>query len=337
MHGFAVDEKGHKMSKSLGNIIVPKDIIGRYGCDAIRWWVAAHATQQTSIPVGDAILKASADCVQKIRAVLKYLVGCLPPATDAADSSSAIQMANIDYKSLPILDQYFLHSLAEFSDQITALYKSYQYNRVTATILHFVSNDLSAQYLHLIKDRLYCGTTDEHQRLQPVLLATFCVLNKVLWPIVPFTVEECWSYYGRQPFYKEIVSIPDEWRSTSYRDVIKECTEQRQEIHQMADGNTWTLDVAITCDMEMYRRLSHMQPDGLDQESNSELCEFLQVSSVTLIPCEESNNQYKRLRSIRGQLCERCRRFAVDIDGSLCERCIMVLNEKKEDAACKLM
>lgn len=185
------------MSKSLGNTIVPKDIITKFGCDTIRWWVAAHATQQTSIPVGNAILQSSSECVQKIRSTLKYLVGCLPAINERLSENLSQKLDSIDVKSLPILDKYFLNSLAEFDENIAQLYKTYQYNRVTAIILNFVTNDLSAQYLHLIKDRLYCGNIEQHQQLQSILTAAFLVLNKALWPIVPFMVEECWNYYGQ--------------------------------------------------------------------------------------------------------------------------------------------
>lgn len=356
VHGFAVDEKGHKMSKSLGNIIVPKDIIAKYGCDAIRWWVAAHATQQTSIPVGDAILQSSAECVQKIRATLKYLVGCLPAAAAAANGGEsqeniAHKFNQLDVNALTILDKYFLNSLTEFDENVSKLYETYQYNRVTASILHYVTNDLSAQYLHLIKDRLYCGTIEQHQQLQLVLTAAFAVLNKALWPILPFIVEECWSYYGQytsrnlfskyksfylkktdtQPFYQQNITIPSAWKNLEPAEFINECLEHRQQIHQIIDANTWTFDVSINCRMEAFRRLSFMHPTCEEPLTDSELCEFLQVSSVTLIPSENFQNQQSiRVRTIRGALCARCRRFAVDIETTLCQRCITVLAEKEQ-------
>lgn len=186
VHGFAVDENGMKMSKSLGNVIVPGDIIEKYGVDTLRWWVAHHATQHTSIPVGQTTLQGSAESVQKIRATLKYLVGCL---------GTSDLRSEIDLTQLRIIDRYFLNSLFEFQSEIQTMYDSHQYNRAAAVILNFVSNDLSAFYLHLIKDRLYCGTSDQYSAVQSVLRAAFIVLNKALWPITPFLVEECWSYY----------------------------------------------------------------------------------------------------------------------------------------------
>lgn len=190
VHGFAVDENGLKMSKSLGNVIVPGDIIEQYGVDTLRWWVAHHATQHTSIPVGQTTLQGSAECVQKIRATLKYLVGCLGSRSEQTIST------DIDLNQLRVMDKHFLNTLYEFQKEVQKSYDSHHYNRAAATILNFVTNDLSAFYLHLIKDRLYCGTETEYSILQQVLYTAFMVLNKALWPITPHLVEECWSYYG---------------------------------------------------------------------------------------------------------------------------------------------
>lgn len=186
VHGFAVDKNGHKMSKSLGNIIVPQEIIEKYGTDTLRWWVAHHAAHHTSVPVGQSTLQGSAECVQKLRATLKYLVGCL--------NDTEIKEVNLD--KLKIVDVYFLRSLATFERDISAEYADHQYNRVAATIVNFITNDVSAFYLHTIKDRLYCGSVDEYRSLQAVLHKALLVLNKAVWPITPFLVEECWSYIG---------------------------------------------------------------------------------------------------------------------------------------------
>lgn len=190
VHGFAVDENGLKMSKSLGNVIVPGEIVEKYGVDTLRWWVAHHATQHTSIPVGQTTLQGSTECVQKIRATLKYLVGCLGSRDQHHIST------DIDPKKLRVMDKFFVNSLIEFQKEVQQTYDSHHYNRAAATILNFVTNDLSAFYLHLIKDRLYCGTEAEYLALQQVLYAAFVVLNKALWPITPHLVEECWSYFG---------------------------------------------------------------------------------------------------------------------------------------------
>lgn len=187
------------MSKSLGNIILPKDIIAKYGTDTLRWWIAAHGTQHSSIIVSDALLKQTGDVIQRIRKVLKYLVGCV-------EAERNVNELNFDTNNLFNLDKYFLNSLVELDDEVTNLYKSYQYNRVTSTILNFVTNQLSGTYLHIVKDRFYCGTKDEIAAVQNVLRSALYVLNKTLWPIIPYVVEECWSYHGKFKRYKRLLN-----------------------------------------------------------------------------------------------------------------------------------
>lgn len=177
------------MSKSLGNIIEPKDIIAKYGTDTLRWWVAAHGTQHSSIIVSDALLKQTGEVVQRIRKVLRYLVGCV-------ETERTVNDLNFDTTTLFHLDKFFLNELVELDDEVTTLYKSYQYNRVTSTILNFVTNQLSGTYLHTVKDRFYCGTLAQQADVRNVLRSALYVLNKALWPIIPFMVEECWSYHG---------------------------------------------------------------------------------------------------------------------------------------------
>lgn len=182
------------MSKSLGNIIHPKDVIAQYGTDTLRFWAAAHGTQHASIIVSDGLLRQTADTVQRIRKVLRYLVGCLETERNVND-------LNFDTTNLFHLDKFFLNSLAELDDEVTLAYKSYQYNHVTSTILNFISNQLSGTYLHLVKDRFYCGTTAERDDVRNVLRSALYVLNKMLWPLVPFMVEECWSYHGKSQIF----------------------------------------------------------------------------------------------------------------------------------------
>lgn len=189
-HGFTVDANNRKMSKSLGNVIHPKDMIVKYGTDTLRWWTAAHSTQHASIVVSDSLLAQSAETIQRIRKVLRYLVGCL-------ETDRKVHDLNFDTQNLFLLDKMFLNSLVEFNDEVTEAYNSYQYNRVTSTILNFVANELSAMYLHTVKDRFYCGTKNERDDVQKVLRSALYVLNKTLWPITPYVVEECWSYHGK--------------------------------------------------------------------------------------------------------------------------------------------
>lgn len=330
VHGFAVDETGAKMSKSLGNVIAPGEIIAQFGVDALRWWVAHHATQHTSVPVGPATLQSAAECVQKCRATLKYLVGSV--ASDA-DVPPAVPTAC----TLRVVDEHFLSALAAFEQQIGTMYAAHQYNRAAATILNFITNEMSASYLHVIKDRLYCGGRAEHEALRAVLHVAYVTLSRALWPIIPFVVEECWAHFAAQPFYKSVAAAsgkrpPHQTDVThSARAELLELVQQmKQKLNQSErDTNPWMLHATISASESIIDRLSVLHGQQMQPLHDSELCELLQVGGVTLVPDEAATAFTVSTRGIEGTLCGRCRRFTVPtVTGGVCPRCADVLKEK---------
>lgn len=121
VHGFTVDSKGQKMSKSLGNIVEPRQIIDKHGVDTLRWWVAAHSTQHSSIIVGDSILESSKENVQRIRTVLKYLLGVVKSLNPIPATSSIVGLSH--------LDRFMLAKTCDFEGTTFQHYDTYQYNR----------------------------------------------------------------------------------------------------------------------------------------------------------------------------------------------------------------
>uniref|UniRef100_A0A2M4AI52 isoleucine--tRNA ligase n=1 Tax=Anopheles triannulatus TaxID=58253 RepID=A0A2M4AI52_9DIPT len=328
VHGFAVDENGMKMSKSLGNIISPSSIISKYGCDVLRWWVCSHATQNTSIPVSHKLLTSSADSVQKLRGILKFLLGALERAGSGEPE--------IRTEMLHHIDRYYLQQLVEFRRNVFELYEAYQHNRATASILNFCLSTLSGLYLHVIKDRLYCGTDEEHAHVIAILANTYQTLCEVLWPIVPFLVEESWTYYrGNDSFYKwsrtDLLRTPPltvDSSAESSCTAVEVALELRHAVYaQQAqlNVNSWLLQVTVECDENDFTQLSALHPPVGRADAETELCELLQIGSVEL-----------RCRSaVRG--IESVDRFAVKIsksDQSLCPRCRRFLVPEGNDHAC---
>ncbi|XP_053673887.1 isoleucine--tRNA ligase, mitochondrial [Anopheles nili] len=333
VHGFAVDENGMKMSKSLGNVICPKQIVQRYGCDALRWWVCCHAIQNTSIPVSHKLLGSSAESVQKLRGILKFLLGIVAP--DGADS---VKTNTIEKSLLCHVDRYYLGQLEEFHRQVFELYESYQHNRATAVILNFCISTLSGLYLHVIKDRLYCGSKEEHNNLRAILDRTYRVVSKVLWPIIPFLVEESWTYYDRDQFYKSAHHISNTTQVPAAQTVTAiECAlDLRHAVYQQAqlNVNTWLLELAVECTGSDLALLTLLHPKLDQRECETELCEMLQVGSVVLREGSSSNNRFAITVTKSDQpLCQRCRRFLLvnldgDCAGPTCARCNAILNKQ---------
>ncbi|XP_029729776.2 isoleucine--tRNA ligase, mitochondrial [Aedes albopictus] len=322
VHGFAVDENGMKMSKSLGNIISPKDITKQYGCDALRWWVAAHAIQNVSIPVSHKLLGSSADNLQKIRGIMKYLLGASAGAVDKSRNSS----------DLSHVDQYFLQQLQQFHDSVFNFYNSYQYNKSSAAIVTFCVSTLSGFYVHLIKDRLYCGSDEQHRNLQEILALTLNVLCKVLWPIAPFLVEESWSYRANEPFFKSCHRLnTTSPLATNVTPIIEQALDLKRHVFQQhqLDVNPWLLTVEATVSRNELQLLRQLHPNLNEPQVDSELCEILQVGSLTLREAEDTVERSIRLDKMDHHLCPRCRRFALSATGShVCQRCEQVLKTK---------
>uniref|UniRef100_A0A182XVI5 isoleucine--tRNA ligase n=1 Tax=Anopheles stephensi TaxID=30069 RepID=A0A182XVI5_ANOST len=331
VHGFAVDENGLKMSKSLGNVICPKQIAKQYGCDALRWWVCAHATQHTSIPVSHKLLGSSAENVQKLRAILKFLLGVVAP-----DGSRTRARPNVDIQPdrLHHIDRYYLQQLEAFHQTVFSLYDSYQHSKATAAILNFCQSTLSGLYLHVIKDRLYCGTGDEHSNLKAILDATYRTVSKVLWPIVPFLVEESWKYYEADHFYSSNHQHqPNATLRAAPQSVhAVECAlELRHAVYQQAqlNVNTWLLEVAVECSDSDLALLTMLHPSLHVPERSTELCELLQVGSVALLKPSSSENRFTvRVKKSDRPLCQRCRRYLVSEQDPICPRCNNVLSQR---------
>ncbi|KAI8120111.1 mitochondrial, Isoleucine--tRNA ligase [Lucilia cuprina] len=320
VHGFTVDEKGHKMSKSLGNVISPTDIRKTYGVDVLRWWVASHGTQHMAITVSDKLLQQSAENLSKIRSTLRYLNGAIGERTNNRYSKATDKQI--------YLNRYLLNKLYDFEKEIFTLYDCYEYNRVVASVQNFVTNQISAIYVHLIKDRLYCGTPAEIADIRDTLEKCYTVLSKALWPIAPFLVEESWSYYDpTTPFYQQQIATDSSWKTPLVEDVVDTALHVKRLINQKAsEKNSWLLNVTVKCNENNVELLKHLQPITEQPTIDSELCEILQVGSVTLRKSKDVTSEFVvDIDKIEATLCPRCRRHAVLQEGTICHRCNKVL------------
>ncbi|KFB47061.1 AGAP003156-PA-like protein [Anopheles sinensis] len=333
VHGFAVDENGLKMSKSLGNVISPKSIVDRYGCDTLRWWVCAHAIQNTSIPVSHKLLASSAEGVQKLRGIFKFLLGVLNANGTLREKEPVIREDLLCH-----VDRYFLRQLTEFHRSIFQLYETYQHNRASAAILNFCLSTLSGLYLHVVKDRLYCGTRAEHENVVAILTQTYRVLSKTLWPIIPFLVEESWTFYGKDSFFQSSQPpTPSEpLEPCNSTKVIESALELRHSAYQQAqlNVNTWLLELVVECSAADLSFLSQLHPKLNVPESSSELCELLQVGSIHLREgaTDASGRFAITVTKSEKPLCRRCRRYSLVTENptssDVCPRCEIVLNQR---------
>nr|WP_309099295.1 isoleucine--tRNA ligase [Fredinandcohnia onubensis] len=186
-HGFALDGDGRKMSKSLGNVVVPEKVMKQLGADILRLWVAS-VDYQADVRVSDAILKQVAEVYRKIRNTFRFLLGNLSdfnPETDA-----------IPVNELREVDRYILVKLNKLIDKVKTSYENYEFAGVYHSVHNFCTIELSSFYLDFAKDILYIEAADQHDRrsIQTVLYEALLSLTKLVTPILPHTADEVWKH-----------------------------------------------------------------------------------------------------------------------------------------------
>ena len=208
-HGFVVDENGRKMSKSLGNVVAPQDVIRQSGAEILRLW-AMSSDYAEDLRIGAEIVKANVESYRKLRNTLRFLLGNL------AHYQPALA---VPYDEMPELERYMLSRLAELDDVVRRGYAAFDFKRIFHALFNFCVNDLSAFYFDIRKDALYCEPFDSVTRRSAltVLDTIFASLTAWLAPMLCFTMEEAWL--NRFPdddgsvHLRQFPDIPDAWRA----------------------------------------------------------------------------------------------------------------------------
>jgi isoleucyl-tRNA synthetase len=207
-HGFVLDEKGRKMSKSLGNTVEPQNVIKQSGADILRLWVVASDYSQ-DLSIGPNILKQMSDLYRRLRNTFRYLLGNLNGFTDAE---------RVDVADMPELERWVMHRLWQMDKRIRDACTSYDFHGLFNELHHFCAVELSAFYFDMRKDVVYCDAPDSLRRraARTVLATLYDCLVKWLAPFICFTAEEAWL--ARYPsaegsvHLEQFPDVPDSWR-----------------------------------------------------------------------------------------------------------------------------
>ncbi|WP_170604657.1 isoleucine--tRNA ligase [Ruegeria arenilitoris] len=206
-HGFTLDAKGNKMSKSLGNTIVPEEVVKQYGADILRLWVA-QTDYTADQRIGPEILKGTADSYRRLRNTMRFMLGSLADFTEAD---------RVDPSEMPRMERWVLSRLADLDEQVRKGYAAFDFQGVFSAVFTFATVDLSSFYFDVRKDALYCdGDSARRRASRTVLDILFHRLTTWLAPILVFTMEEVWlERFSGDESSVHLVDFPDtpaEWR-----------------------------------------------------------------------------------------------------------------------------
>ncbi len=200
-HGFTLDEKGNKMSKSLGNTVAPEEVVKQYGADILRLWVA-QSDYTGDLRIGPEILKGVADGYRRLRNTMRFMLGAL---------SHFREEDRVDPADMPELEQWVLHRLAELDHKVRTGYAAYDFQGVFQTLFNFATVELSAYYFDIRKDALYCDADTARRRAaRTVMDLLFHRLTTWLAPVLVFTMEEVWlERFPGEDNSVHLVDIPE--------------------------------------------------------------------------------------------------------------------------------
>ncbi|WP_379070438.1 isoleucine--tRNA ligase [Mesorhizobium sp. UC74_2] len=225
-HGFTMDEEGRKMSKSLGNTVVPQDVIKQSGADILRLWVATTDYWEDQ-RLGKTILQTNIDAYRKLRNTIRWMLGTL-----AHDDGAEVPLAE-----MPELERLMLHRLAELDELVRSGFDAFEFKRITRALLDFMVVELSAFYFDIRKDALYCDAPSSVKRKASVQVVRylFDCLVKWLAPLLPFTTEEAWLDRNPQAeslHLEQMPAVPSAWRN----DALAEKWRKVRQVRSVVTG-----------------------------------------------------------------------------------------------------
>jgi len=306
-HGFTMDAKGEKMSKSKGNTVSPLDVMRDYGADIIRLW-ALSVDYTEDHRIGPEILKGVADQYRKLRNTYRYLLGALEGFNEAERVHDAAEM--------PELERYVLSLLASLDATLRQAVDDYDFNTYTRALIDFCNEDLSAFYFDIRKDRLYCDAPADPARraYRTVLDTLFQALIRYAAPVLVFTSEEAWqSRYpdGGSVHLLEWPAVPsveaDAGRWAALRALREKVTEAIEPLRREKIVRS-SLEAEVTVPASAV-------PDGV---SDAELAELFITGTVRRGEADSVS-----VRKSEDAKCGRCWRLLPEVaeDGALCHRC----------------
>ena len=352
-HGFALDENGRKMSKSIGNVVDPNVIIEggsnqklnpAYGADVLRLWVSS-VDYSVDVPIGNNILKQLSDVYRKVRNTARYLLGNIH---DYEPNDLTIEI-----KDLPLLDQWMLHRLVEILEQVTLAYENYEFSKFFQLLQTFCVVDLSNFYLDIAKDRLYVSRADHFRRKSCQFVLSQIVENLAIFisPVLCHMAEDIWQNIPYQTNEKSVFQrgwpkLNNSWKNYNLDNNVCILRKLRVEVNKAIEGcrNQQKIGSALEAGIRFIPENEEVKNalKWLDEQGNKEVDIFRDwlivskfdivedISKEELFSLEGEFGKVQVIRA-KGYKCDRCWHYQQDIlnmsnNTRLCKRCSQVLS-----------
>ena len=340
-HGFVNDGEGKKMSKSVGNTVVPADVIKVYGADILRLWCAS-VDYREDVKISDNILKQMAEAYRRVRNTARYILGNsndFNPNTD-----------RVPYEQLMEIDKWALHKLEVLKRKVTENYDKYEFYNLFQDIHYFAGVDMSAFYLDIIKDRLYTEGTNsiERRSAQTVMTEILVTLTKMIAPILSFTAEEIWETLPEVLKDRESVLLTDWYKENDeylnpeienkWVEIIKVRKEANKSLEKARQGKDRIIGNSLDAKVMLYSTDAEIQKFLVENREKLELAlivsevEIVENIDETFTKGEEATDLYIKVFHAEGEKCERCWKYSKEIGKdpehpTLCPRCTSVLKK----------
>jgi isoleucyl-tRNA synthetase len=310
-HGFALDEKGQKMSKSLGNTVAPQDVMKQYGADILRLWVAL-SDYSVDLRIGPEILKSTADSYRRLRNTLRYMLGALG-GWDGARVAAA---------EMPELERWVLHRLAVLDGGVREGYARHDFQGVFQRLFTFATTDLSAFYFDIRKDALYCDAAASPRRRAALTIMDALFHRLVTWlaPILPFTMEEVWlnRFPGADSsvHLQDFPETPEAWRDDALAAKWSNIRAARRVVNGALE--IARRDKVIGASLEAAPVLYVDQPEIAAAVKSVDMAELCITSGLVLAEHQPPAEAFRLENPVIGVVFEAA-------DGAKCQRCWKIL------------
>jgi len=298
------------MSKSVGNVIAPEDILKKYGADILRIWVAS-SNYEEDLRIDYSILEQHADSYRKIRNTFRYLLGNLN------DDFQIIDTKKLDINQLPELEQYMLHKVHDLNKNFKNYFKSYDFHNLYKELLNFCTVDLSAFYFDIRKDTLYCDPKDSKKRKNCIIVLNIILESLIKWfaPILSFTTEEIFTLTNKNKksiHLEKFIELPKSFENKKLNEKWLELKKIRDICNVSIEAKRANKEIGSSLEASLVISLNFNLFKITENVDFAELC----ITSSAIIEKTDIKEIKVKTEKAKGNKCPVCWK----IDREKCER-----------------